>query len=200
MQNGYCTSFENWGFERDLEVRVLSPPQGFPHNKYRTESVDGSLLKSRLPCNNMLQFFRKKKKQPENLKQVLAVLKNLEKSLEKTSLDLEKLKKESKFHLQKIGIIRYNPFSGVGGNQSFSIALLDANDDGFVITSLYNKEESRFYGKPIKKGESLYKLSAEEKEAIKQAQAQNQNERKKSPAGEKKSNNKATGGSGFRSH
>jgi hypothetical protein len=66
-------------------------------------------------------------------------------------------------------VLRYNPFDNVGGDQSFSIALLDANNNGFVITSLYAREGTRVFAKPIKNGESEFPLSEEEKEAINRA-------------------------------
>ena len=151
----------------------------------------------------MFKFFKKRKKEPQNLKEVLVYLKNLEKNFENLSRDLENLKKESKFSLQKVGIVRFNPFSEVGGDQSFSIALLNSNDDGLVITSLYSREENRVYGKPIKGGESVYHLSKEEKEAIKKARrrqsdydasaTKTQDENKKA----KKSNNSSTNSSGL---
>lgn len=117
----------------------------------------------------MWKFFQKKKKEPENFQEVLAQFKDLEKNLGKLSEELENLKKESKFNFQKFGIVRFNPFSEVGGDQSFSIALLDGSDNGVVITSLYTREGNRVYGKPIKAGISEYLLSAEEKEAIEKA-------------------------------
>lgn len=117
----------------------------------------------------MLQWFKKGQKQPKNLKEVLVLLKKLEKDFAKLSKDLENLKKANKFSLQKMGIVRFNPFSEVGGDQSFSIAILDDNNDGLVITSLYNRQGNRVYGKPIKNGTSLYQLSGEEKDAIKKA-------------------------------
>lgn len=117
----------------------------------------------------MFNLFEKKKKEPENLKEILFQFKSLEKKFEKVSEELEKLKKENKFNIQKIGIVRFNPFKEVGGNQSFSIALLDGNDDGITITSLYTREGNRVYGKEIKAGFSEYLLSAEEKEAINKA-------------------------------
>jgi len=142
----------------------------------------------------MFKFFQKKKTSPRNLKEVLGVLKNLEERLKKTDKKLQILEKNSKFFLQKVGIIRFNPFPEVGGNQSFSIALLDNNNDGLVITSLYSREENRVYGKPIKRGESTYHLSKEEKEAIKKAKTQNEKRNSK------KSNNSSTNSSGFRPH
>lgn len=116
----------------------------------------------------MFKFFEKKK-EPRNLKEILRQFGDLEKEVERISQGFENLKKENKFSVQKIGIVRYNPFSEVGGDQSFSIALLDGNNDGVVITSLYARDGNRVYGKPIKKGASEYSLSEEEKRAIEEA-------------------------------
>jgi len=117
----------------------------------------------------MFNFFKKQKKEPKNLKEILDSFNNLEKNFDKLSQELENLKRESKFSVQRVGIVRYNPFKEVGSNQSFSIALLDGNDSGVVITSLYSREGNRVYGKPIKKGQSENLLSEEEKEAIEKA-------------------------------
>jgi len=142
--------------------------------------------------------FLKKKKEPENLKEILSQFQELKGNFEKISKELENLKKENKFNIQKFGIVRFNPFKEIGGNQSFSIALLDGRDDGIVITSLYTKEGNRIFGKPIKGGKSEYLLSEEEKEAIEYAK------RKKSkfnPEGKQASygaGNQATGGGSFR--
>ena len=134
------------------------------------------------------------------MKEILAQFKELKENFEKISKELGNLKKENKFNIQKLGIVRFNPFKEIGGNQSFSIALLDGNDDGIVITSLYTKEGNRVYGKPIKNGKSEYLLSEDEKEAIEYAK------RKKSkfnPEGKQASygaGNQATGGGSFRSY
>jgi len=61
----------------------------------------------------------------------------------------------------------------VGGDQSFSLALLDKRNSGVVITSLYAREGNRVYGKPIKEGTSEYPLSEEEKKAIEEAKKTN---------------------------
>ena len=123
----------------------------------------------------MFNFFKKNKKEPKNLKEILANFKDLEKNLDKLSEELENLKKENKFSIQQVGIVRFNPFSEVGGDQSFSIALLDGKGDGVVITSLYTREGNRVYGKPIKNGKSEYLLSKEEQEAINKAKYENKN-------------------------
>jgi hypothetical protein len=110
--------------------------------------------------------FLKKKKEPENLDEILKEFKQLRKEFEKVLKEFENLKEKEKFNIQKVGIVRFNPFEDVGGNQSFSIALLDGKDDGVVITSLYLKEGNRVFAKPIKGGKSDFNLSKEEIEAI----------------------------------
>ncbi|NCU42338.1 MAG: DUF4446 family protein [Candidatus Moranbacteria bacterium] len=71
----------------------------------------------------------------------------------------------------KIGLIRFNPFKDVGGNQSFALALLDQEKTGVVISSLYTREGTRIYTKPVYKGDALedHSFTEEEKEAIKKA-------------------------------
>ena len=70
---------------------------------------------------------------------------------------------------QKISIVRFNPFGDTGGDQSFSIAVLDAHNSGYVITSIHGRQGTRSYVKPIDYGKSKYSLSEEEKQAISQA-------------------------------
>lgn len=109
----------------------------------------------------MFKFF-KKNKEPKDLKKVL-------KEFEELKKEVEKLREQGVFSVQKVGVVRYNPFSEVGGDQSFSIALLDGNNDGVVITSLYSRDGNRVYGKLVKNGKSEYSLSGEEKKAISEA-------------------------------
>lgn len=118
---------------------------------------------------SMFNFFKKTKKEPENFEEILIRFQGLKKDFEKISKEMAILKKESKFSVQKVGMVRFNPFSEIGGDQSFSIALLDANNDGVIITSLYARGENRVYGKPIKIGLSNYSLSEEENGAIEKA-------------------------------
>jgi hypothetical protein len=115
----------------------------------------------------MLEFL-KRKKEPKNLKQLLSQFKDLKEGFKKISNKLDELKKNNKFSIQEIGIVRFNPFKKSGGDQSFSIALLDGNKDGVVITSLYGREGNRIFAKPIRKGRSEYLLTEEEKKAIEQ--------------------------------
>jgi hypothetical protein len=113
----------------------------------------------------MLDFL-KRKKEPENIKELLLQFNNLKKDFEKLSKEFSDLKLKNSFAIQKVGLVRFNPFKETGGNQSFSLALLDENDSGVIITSLYSRGESRFYGKTIVNGQSEYILSQEEKEAL----------------------------------
>ena len=74
--------------------------------------------------------------------------------------------------VQKTGLVRYNPFEDTGGNQSFAVALLDANGDGVVISSLHARQNTRIYAKAITGGRSESALSEEEAEALRNAMAQ----------------------------
>jgi hypothetical protein len=71
--------------------------------------------------------------------------------------------------IQNVSIIRYKAFEDVGSDLSFSIAMLDNNKDGFVITSIYGRNESTTYAKPIDKGISRYDVSVEEETVLKNA-------------------------------
>ena len=68
--------------------------------------------------------------------------------------------------VQKVGIVRYNGFDNVGSDLSFSIAMLDNNDDGIILSSLYSRDSSSTYAKPITGSKSRYALSAEEIKAL----------------------------------
>ena len=85
----------------------------------------------------------------------------------------ERLNKEiiaNKDHLQRVGFKRYNPFTDTGGNQSFTLALLNENGDGIVISSLHSRENTRLYAKNLVQGKvENQSLSVEEQEVIKQA-------------------------------
>lgn len=98
------------------------------------------------------------------------------KRMKKTEGDVKKLFKWNKdlqetcdISITKVGLVRFNPFKDTGGDQSFVIALLDSNNNGLVLSSLYTREGTRIYTKPIKKGTSTYHLTKEEEQAIKKA-------------------------------
>lgn len=68
--------------------------------------------------------------------------------------------------IQKTSVVRFKAFEDVGSDLSFSVALLDQNNDGIVLTGIYGRNESTTYAKPIDKGISRYDLSGEELEAL----------------------------------
>jgi hypothetical protein len=111
-----------------------------------------------------------KKELKQVLKKVLKDSTEEKKKLDQLVKEAEKLKKEQIFGIQKIGLVRYNPFAETGGDQSFCLSVLDGRDSGLVISSLHSRDTTRVYAKPVKNGRaSGYELSDEEKLAIKRA-------------------------------
>ncbi len=103
-------------------------------------------------------------------------------SINKSIKDLEIFRKELENYLtivekrlrrstQAIHTVRFNPFKGTGngGNQSFATAFLNEDGDGVIVSSLYSREHVSIFSKPIKKGNSEYELTEEEKKAINEA-------------------------------
>lgn len=93
-------------------------------------------------------------------------LKQSEQNIQKIFESLETLKKLTNRSIKKVSVVRFNPFQGTGGNQSFVVALLDSYNNGLILSSLYTREGTRVYSKPIEKGQSPYPLSKEEIEAL----------------------------------
>ena len=89
-------------------------------------------------------------------------------ALNKLHHELEGLSQRT---IQKVGVIRYNPFADTGGDQSFAIALLDALGNGVVLSSMHSRTDTRVFAKPVQSGRSRYQLSDEEQDAIKKALA-----------------------------
>ena len=92
-------------------------------------------------------------------------IKDIEEAVERVNIineDLINVKNQMDKCIQKCNIIRYNAFSDTGSDLSFSIAMLDNFNDGFIITGIYGRNESIAYAKPITKGTSVYPLSVEE--------------------------------------
>ena len=83
---------------------------------------------------------------------------------------LSQLEEDGKRHIQKVGFVRFNPFKELGGDHSFSLAILDNWDSGVIITSLHTRDRTRVYMKDIKRGKSSSELSSEERKALAVAQ------------------------------
>ena len=82
---------------------------------------------------------------------------------------MENFDKELARSARHVGMVRFNPFRDAGGDQSSAIAILDDNRNGIVLSSIYGRDSSRMYAKPVIKGNSQYQLSDEEKQAISKA-------------------------------
>lgn len=95
--------------------------------------------------------------------------------------DLDNLKKHlSKIegfglkHIQRVELSRYNPYDETGGDQSFTVALLDDKGNGMVLTSLHARSGTRIFAKPVLEGkEGKYQFSKEEADAVQKALKQN---------------------------
>lgn len=108
----------------------------------------------------------------ENLKSVLeAVLKNTsqnKKDVELLKKYCDTIQKEGLLHIQKVGLLRFNPFKDTGGNQSFILSLVDSKNTGVLISGLYSRSGTRLYAKRVVEGKGVdYELSDEEKKALK---------------------------------
>ncbi|MCE5200173.1 MAG: DUF4446 family protein [Armatimonadota bacterium] len=93
-------------------------------------------------------------------------LTNLQMQLNEVNANQKKLVEAVSKCLQTTGIVRFNAFDDVGGEQSFAFALLDKDDTGVVISSLYGRQDSRVYVKSINRGQCERALSEEERKAI----------------------------------
>lgn len=101
---------------------------------------------------------------------------NNKKALVELKEQYDKLEKDSFSHIQKVGLVRFNPFKDTGGDQSFILALVDAEDTGVVISSLHTRTGTRWYAKGIVHGKGVeYELSNEEEKALKGAKLLSEN-------------------------
>ena len=91
--------------------------------------------------------------------------------LSRVETGLGDLEERGRGAVQRIGVVRFNPFEDTGSNQSFALALLDGRGDGVVISSLHSRQSTRVYLKPISGGRSETALSDEEAEALRRADA-----------------------------
>lgn len=103
---------------------------------------------------------------------VLAQTKIIEEAQDKIILfnsRLAELDKYTRQSVQKVQLLRFNAFQDVGGELSFALALLNAQNDGIVISSIYGRDDARTYAKTIKNGQPLHPLSQEEQKVLEMA-------------------------------
>lgn len=105
----------------------------------------------------------------EILTQSIDKIERIQETSEKAFEMSEETYKKLEGCIQKTAIKRYRAFEDVGSDLSYSIAFLDGNNDGVILTSIYSRTESVTYAKPINNGISRYELSDEEKAVLYQA-------------------------------
>jgi hypothetical protein len=108
-----------------------------------------------------------------NLEESITHLKDNQKEAEKFMNEMEKYLTDVEKRLQKsvqaVETVRFNAFDGVGANQSFATALINQHGDGVIFSSLYGRERTSVFSKPLKGHNSEHGLSDEEKQAVKKA-------------------------------
>jgi len=87
-------------------------------------------------------------------------------NVDKNKKDIRTLYKNMEHAFQKIGLVKYDAFQQMGGKLSFSLALLDENNNGFILNSVHSTEGCYTYTKEIKNGECAISLGEEEQQAL----------------------------------
>ncbi|MBE6012356.1 MAG: DUF4446 family protein [Lachnospiraceae bacterium] len=129
--------------------------------------------------NKRINKFMGTKSSRHSIEEILtdyyAYVEAVDNKYEKAVSDIEELFERLKPCIQKVGIVRYNPFENMGGDLSYALALLDANDDGIIINTIFSRDGSHTYCKPVENGKSTYGLSYEDETALKKAMGLVQN-------------------------
>ncbi len=106
----------------------------------------------------------------ESLKKYLQDVINTEEEVQNLKKYTKEIEKGMEKCIQKVGMVRYNAYNHTGSDLCFAIALLDFEDNGFVINGVYSRDNTtNTYAKPIEHGASKYTLVKEEIEAIDKA-------------------------------
>lgn len=104
------------------------------------------------------------------LEQILEDNNKNKKDIENLTRYCDKIEKEGRFHIQKVGLLRFNPFKDTGGDQSFILSLVDKTDTGVIISGLYSRSGLRWYAKKVINGKGAeHQLSEDEKKALREA-------------------------------
>ena len=93
----------------------------------------------------------------------------IKKESDKNRKEIKDIQKRLEYCYQKMGMVKYDAFSQMGGQLSFCLCLLNEKDDGFILNSVQSSDGCYTYTKEVKKGECAITLGAEEKEALDKA-------------------------------
>ena len=105
----------------------------------------------------------------ESMKERFAEVEAILKYTKQNRLDIQKINKRLESTYQKIGIVKYDAFNEMGGKLSFALAMLDNNNNGWIINAMHSREGCYTYVKEIVKGESYVELAEEEAEELDRA-------------------------------
>lgn len=112
-------------------------------------------------------------KEAESLEDEIVTLfhdiKSLKEITDTNRKEIKNIYKKMRFTYQKLGIVKYDAFQQMGGMLSFSLALLNEDNDGFIINSVHSSDGCYSYTKEIKNGECALALGEEEKQALEMA-------------------------------
>ena len=96
-------------------------------------------------------------------------IKDINNENEKLWAETKEIKDLLQRAVTRMAIVRFRAFEDMGGDLSYAVAMLDSNNNGVIMSSIFAREDSRSYAKPIVNGQSTYALTKEEEEALQQA-------------------------------
>ncbi|MBI2019171.1 DUF4446 family protein [Candidatus Daviesbacteria bacterium] len=106
----------------------------------------------------------------KKFEEVLKAVESVEGKITGLDSRLEEIRKDGLKHIQRIELLRFNPFGDTGGDQSFTACLLDKDGNGIVVTSMHARTGTRVFGKEVRGGQGgRYRLSKEEEQVVKKA-------------------------------
>jgi hypothetical protein len=100
------------------------------------------------------------------LEEIISSNKNIDQQQKQIKQLYSEVKNISERSLQKTALLRFNPFSDTGGDQSFALCMLDHTNSGVIITAIHSRENTRVYTKEINNGSSQLSLSKEENRVL----------------------------------
>ena len=115
---------------------------------------------------NALLYYLGDDKSRDLLHELAELIRGIERDNRITEREINQIYTLLEYCIQKVAVVRYNAFHNVGSDQSFSVALLDYDDSGLVISGIFGRDSSTTYAKPISHGTSDYILTEEEEDAI----------------------------------
>lgn len=127
-----------------------------------------------------INMFMKPQKEDDDIEHMLIdyleQVKNINSRYDTITDSISAINNRLKGCIQKVGIVRYNPFKDMGGDLCYAVAILDDRDNGIVFNSIYSREGCYTYSKPIEDSKcERYKLSDEEIQAIEIAKQNHKN-------------------------